>query len=276
MIRKAILTFSGFVCLSFIFGGVGHSRADSPPAEAYGIGVVLAKASGGFLVGRLLPNSPAASSGSIAQGDLIVEVAQSNAPSVSLRTLNGVADAVALIRGPKGSVVRLTIVPQATNVLQEHVVSIVRGEIGVWLSLPTGSHVPSVHFLTLPDKKPFALQDDTGKFVILDFWATWCGPCLGIMPQLQNEAASFRIKTNLIWVTVSLDENPDIAIKRLQSNGWDKTRNLWGNQNVARGFGIHGIPEMYVIDPGLKVIYHGFPLESNALVRLLEKSTVKS
>jgi thiol-disulfide isomerase/thioredoxin len=265
----------GSACIGLISLLISFSAADNIPNEAYGVGIKLAKHSGGFLVSQIVPDSAAAQSGSITNGDLIVAVAQSNAPPVSLANLDSVSDAVALIRGPKGSVVRLTIVPQATNISQERIVSLCRGELkglafgGIWLNLTNGAPAPSVELSLLADKHPFSLRAYSGTFIVLDFWATWCAPCLRLMPQIQTEAERFSTRTNVIWLTVSLDDNPEIAAKRLASGGWNKTLNAWGGQAAAQTFGIHGIPEMFIINPQARIVYHGDPLNGGALDRFL-------
>jgi thiol-disulfide isomerase/thioredoxin len=245
------------------------------PAETCGVGIVLAKQPGGFLVTKVLTNSPAALGGSIKQGDLIVAVAQSNSPSVSIANGDSVSDAVALIRGPKGSVVRLTIIPQDSSVSQERVVSLVRGELkgvpfgGIWLSLTNGATTPSIVFQDLKNKRSFKLQDQFGKFIVLEFWATWCAPCLRLMPQTQNEAERFIRRGDVVWLTVSLDESPDIAERRLRMGSWNKTFNVWGGASAAQAFGIQGIPEMFIIGSSGKIVYHGSPLFGDTLDRIL-------
>jgi len=265
-----------FACIGLILVVASPSEADNVPTEAYGVGIALSKHRGGFLVTQIVPDSAAALSESITNGDLIIAVAQSNALPVSLTGLDSVSDAVPLIRGPKGSVVRLTIIPQATNFSRERIISLIRGELkglplgGVWLSMTNGAAAPSVELSDLPDIHPFKLQAQLGKFIILEFWATWCAPCLGMMPQIQNEAGRFTKRTNVIWLTVSLDDNPDIAAKRLDKSGWNKTVNVWGGKAAAQAFGIRGIPEMFIINRQAKIVYHGDPLLGHALERLLE------
>jgi thiol-disulfide isomerase/thioredoxin len=281
-INKVVLGFVGrLACIGLAFLGGLLSAADNAPTEAYGVGLALSKHAGGFLVLKIYPDSAASLSGAITNGDLIVAVAESNTPPVSLTGLVSVSDAVALIRGPKGSIVRLTIIPQATNISQERIVTLFRGELkslafgGIWLSLTNGATAPSVELSDLPDKHPFELQAQFGKFIVLEFWATWCAPCLRMMPQIQNEAERFATRTNVIWLTVSLDDNPDIAAKRLNTSGWNKTVNVWGGKAAAQAFGIRGIPEMFIINRQAKIVYHGDPLQGDALERLLEDSERK-
>jgi thiol-disulfide isomerase/thioredoxin len=213
-------------------------------AEVYGIGVALAKHPGGFIVTKVLTNSPVAADGAIAAGDLITAVAQSNAPPVSLEALKYIEDAGAMIRGPKRTVVRLTVVPSVTNSARTKVVSLVRGELrgvafgGIWLSLTNGARAPDVQFQRLPVKGKERLSDYLGKVVVLEFWATWCGPCLRAMPAVQNQAKRFAARKDVIWMTASVDEGPDIAATRLKAGGWNETRNMWADQSAVAAFGV--------------------------------------
>jgi thiol-disulfide isomerase/thioredoxin len=280
--KKVALRFvEGLACIGLILVVPSPSDADNVSTEPYGVGIALSKHRGGFLVTQIVPDSAAALSGSITNGDLIIAVGQSNAPPVSLAGLDSVSDAVPLIRGPKGSVVRLTVIPQATNFSQERIVSLIRGELkdlalgGLWLSMTNGAAAPSVDLSDLPDKHSFKLQAEFGKYIILEFWATWCAPCLRMMPKLQSEAGRFTTRTNVMWLTVSLDDNPDVAAKRLELGGWKKTVNVWGGQAAAQAFGINGIPQMFIINPQAKIVYHGDPLYGGALERFLKDSEAK-
>jgi len=184
-------------------------RTINHAAETYGVGVALAKHPMGFLVAKIITNSPAAQDGSIVEGDLITGVAEANASPVSLEGLKYVQDAVAMIRGSKGTVVRLTVVPGATNTSQTKIVSLVRGELrgipfgGLWLSLTNAAAAPDPEFVRLDGGGREKLSSFNGRIVILDFWATWCGPCLKHMPGTQKLARKFARK-DVLWITVSI------------------------------------------------------------------------
>ena len=93
--------------------------------EISGIGVLLAN---DFKVNEVIPDSPASASKAIHRGDRIIAIAQGDQPPVQITGLK-LVEAVRLIRGPKGSVVRVTIVPSGQDDSEAQVIRIVRGEL---------------------------------------------------------------------------------------------------------------------------------------------------
>lgn len=95
----------------------------------YGIGAELGVTEEGYCkINRLLPGGPAAKSKKLKEQDRIVAVAQSNGPPVDIVDM-GLDKAVLLIRGPKGSEVRLTVIPANGDTSQRHVVTLIRDKI---------------------------------------------------------------------------------------------------------------------------------------------------
>jgi len=92
-----------------------------------------------------------------------------------------------------------------------------------------GQKVPDIHFGTLlnaPVRKT-SLSELRGKIVILEFWATWCGPCLEAMPHLQEMQKTYGDKLQVITVT---DERPGRIGKFLSS----RPSTLWSAIDSAR------------------------------------------
>ncbi len=72
--------------------------------------------------------------------------------------------------------------------------------------VPQGDPIPDAAFLAL-DGTPYKLHDFKGKTIILNFWATWCAPCVEEFPDLVDLAARSQNKVVLIALSVDADEN---------------------------------------------------------------------
>ena len=106
--------------------------------------------------------------------------------------------------------------------------------------------------------KPVKLSDFKGKYVLLDFWASWCGPCRAENPNVVKAFNTYKDK-NFTVLGVSLD-NPGKkeswlqAIEKDQLH-WTQLSDLKGwNNDVAVQYGIRSIPANYLIDPTGKII----------------------
>lgn len=106
--------------------------------------------------------------------------------------------------------------------------------------------------------KPVKLSDFRGRYVLLDFWASWCGPCRGENPHLVKVYDAYKDK-NFTILGVSLDQ-PDKKqewLAAIEKDGlkWTNVSDLnsWQNQ-AAQLYGIRAIPQNFLIDPTGKII----------------------
>jgi thiol-disulfide isomerase/thioredoxin len=121
--------------------------------------------------------------------------------------------------------------------------------LGEGVLLPIGSKAPNIEMVALANGRPERLSDYGGKLVLLEFWATWCGPCQIKMAELQGYAAKYPAwKNKVILIAASVDDNQDAAIKYLKAKGWDQTHNVWVGTGAIKACHVEGIPAAYVID----------------------------
>jgi thiol-disulfide isomerase/thioredoxin len=107
-------------------------------------------------------------------------------------------------------------------------------------------NIPAPDFTLLdPDGNAHTLSDYLGKIVILDFWATWCGPCLMVMPDIQAVHEKHKDK-GVVVIGVNAWENGDPKAL-MDARGWNYLLLLGGDQ-VAADYQVSGIPTMVVID----------------------------
>ncbi len=104
------------------------------------------------------------------------------------------------------------------------------------------------------------LSDFRGRVVLLDFWATWCGPCIREMPQLAELAKKHAAEPRFAMVGVALDYDIDAVKRMAQKNSWNWTQLAEGTsfRGVAPSkYQIKAIPEKFVIGPDGTILYRG-------------------
>lgn len=112
--------------------------------------------------------------------------------------------------------------------------------------------------ITLPDVngKPFSLSSLRGKYVLVDFWASWCGPCRQENPNVVSNYNQFKDK-NFTILGVSLDQDKKAWLKAIQDDGlvWKQISDLkFWNSKAAALYHIEAIPYNVLIDPQGKII----------------------
>ena len=110
-----------------------------------------------------------------------------------------------------------------------------------------------------------------GNYVLLDFWASWCGPCMGSMPMMKEIHNSYASK-GLKIIGISFDSERDkwlSAIQRLELP-WLHLSDLRGWESIAsETYGVRAIPETVLIDPNGKILLTG--LREQALEKKLDE-----
>ncbi|HPQ08125.1 MAG TPA: TlpA disulfide reductase family protein [Bacteroidia bacterium] len=101
-----------------------------------------------------------------------------------------------------------------------------------------------------PDGKKINIRSFEGKYVLIDFWASWCGPCRMENPYVVAAYNKYKDKGFTV-LGVSLDQNKNAWLKAIEKDGltWTHVSDLkgWGNE-VAQSFGISSIPQNILID----------------------------
>jgi peroxiredoxin len=99
------------------------------------------------------------------------------------------------------------------------------------------------------DGQHISMDDLQGKVVLLDFWATWCGPCREALPHLRDVAKKFQGQP-LVVLSVSLDANEKDWKEFVARNGmtWPQYRDGGFTSPIAKLFNVTAIPHTFTID----------------------------
>lgn len=122
-----------------------------------------------------------------------------------------------------------------------------------------------------------ALEDLKGKYVYIDMWATWCGPCTYEIPFLEKIEKQYLNK-NIVFVSISIDENEEswrkfVADKQLSGiqliteGGW--------KSSIMADYGISGVPNFILIDPKGNIVNTDAPKPSDKkLIKLFNETGI--
>ncbi|WP_452222657.1 TlpA family protein disulfide reductase [Lacinutrix chionoecetis] len=146
-----------------------------------------------------------------------------------------------------------------------------------------GKPAPTFNFENINGGKT-SLADLKGKYVYIDVWATWCGPCIKEIPSLKEVEKDFEDK-NIEFVSLSVDDGRGFKADtkeeaaKLAYEGWKKMvaeKELGGIQVISdngwqtdfvQGFKINGIPRFILIDPAGNVVDADAPRPSSPKLR---------
>lgn len=119
-----------------------------------------------------------------------------------------------------------------------------------------GSMAPPLALRTLAGQ-PIALEQQRGRWVLMDFWATWCGPCIGEIPNLQHVYSKFGSDPRFTMISVSIDDDPATPAQYVATHGMPWTQAYGGkgwDVPAIHAFGVRAIPSIWLIGPDGRIV----------------------
>jgi thiol-disulfide isomerase/thioredoxin len=123
--------------------------------------------------------------------------------------------------------------------------------------------------------KTVRLSELRGKYVLVDFWATWCAPCIAELPVLQETYRKYHA-AGLEIIAVSLDDTRSAVVDfiKVRKLPWLQIHNATAGADLVEAFSVGSIPAAYLVDPEGKIIRLDLrgPALDTTLSRLIKKS----
>ncbi|GMU58353.1 MAG: TlpA family protein disulfide reductase [Myxococcales bacterium] len=112
--------------------------------------------------------------------------------------------------------------------------------------LLSGKPAPAFTIKRLDNDQPVSFSDFKGKPLVINFWATWCGPCQTEHPVL--DWAAKKYEGQAVFLGIVFEDNEQNTKRFLAQNGWSFVQLFDPKSTVAVDYGVSGVPETYFID----------------------------
>ncbi len=133
-----------------------------------------------------------------------------------------------------------------------------------------GSPAPEIKLMS-SDGNPFSFASFKGRYIYIDFWATWCGPCIKEIPSLIELEKEYHGK-DIVFVSISFDKDADVPKwKNFITKNTMGNVQLWAtdesNKKLTKSWNISSIPRFVILDRDGKVVDANAPYPSSREIR---------
>lgn len=122
--------------------------------------------------------------------------------------------------------------------------------------------------------KEFSVSANSGKIIYVNFWATWCAPCLEEFPRIEREIwEKYKTSENFAMMVINREESLDIILpfKEKYKYAFPQAADL--NRKAYKLFGERGMPRSYVVGTDGKILFQSVgynPTEFSRMVKIID------
>ena len=134
-----------------------------------------------------------------------------------------------------------------------------------------GATSPLAFRLTKLDGSKLEMSSLRGKVIVMNFWATWCGPCLTEMPLFEKTMAKYKDDQNVVFLALSTDEDRELVPPHLKQ--YKFTLPVAYSDHLNDFFSVNSIPTTIILDGKGEVAFRqaGYNPRSDFVADLIEK-----
>ncbi len=114
--------------------------------------------------------------------------------------------------------------------------------------------------VTLMDGRDVTAEDFRGQVLVLDFWATWCGPCMASMPHMKELYAKYHDQ-GLEVLGVSYDREEAAMVKTVEENPLPWLHTYDGERVMGNAFAVNAIPSTWILSIEGEILWKGHPMQ---------------
>jgi thiol-disulfide isomerase/thioredoxin len=135
-----------------------------------------------------------------------------------------------------------------------------------------GSQAPAIQIDEWITPQPPRQSDLNGRVYVLEFWATWCGPCVRSIPHMIELADKYKDKA-VPFIALSVDNSSEPVKKMVKDKGINYYVGM--DNGLSKKYSVSGIPSAFIISRSGRVVWQGHPMSSGfetAIVNALNTS----